>query len=60
MDRLTAKKLFNLEHTIVKTLLEKYVYPWEVIPKIREFISLLGESLDVREYEKVGECVYIS
>ena len=60
MDRLTVKRLFNLENTVAKSMLEKHIYPWEIIPKIRDCIFLLGEALDVREYEKVGECVYIS
>lgn len=60
MDRLTTKKLFSLENTIAGSLLNKTIYPWEAIPKIRDYILLLGEALDVREYERVGECVYIS
>ncbi len=60
MDRLTTKKLFSLENTIASSLLNKTIYPWEAIPKIRDYILLLGDALDVREYEKVGECVYIS
>ncbi len=60
MDRLTVKRLFDLKNTVAKGLIEKSIYPWEIIPKIRDYILLLGESLDVREYEKVGECVYIS
>ncbi len=60
MDRLTVKKLFNLENTLAKDLLEKCVYPWDIIPKIRDYILLIGNVLDVREYEKIGESVYIS
>lgn len=60
MDRLTTKKLLSLENTIASGLLDKIAYPWEAIPKIRDFILLLGDTLDVRYYEKIGECVYIS
>ena len=60
MDRLTTKKLFSLENTIASSLLNKTAYPWEAIPKIRDFILLIGDTLDVRNYEKMGECVYIS
>lgn len=60
MDRLTVKRLFDLKNTIASSLMEKSVYPWEIVPKIRDYILLLGESLDVREYEKTGDCVYIS
>ena len=60
MDRLTTNKLLSLENTITGSFLSKITYPWEAIPKIRDFIFLLGDTLDVRKYEKVGECVYIS
>ncbi len=60
MDRLTVKSLFDIESTIAKPLFESYVYPWEIIPKIRDYIFLIGETLDTREYAKMGESVYIS
>ena len=52
--------LFDTKNTLVGAFFEKSVFPWEIIPKIRELIMLVGDTLDVREYEKVGECVYIS
>lgn len=60
MERLITSKLLSCESTIVGSFLEKINYPWEIIPKIKEIILLLGGALDVREYEKVGESVYIS
>ena len=60
MDKLTIKSLFDLENTIARPLLEKATFPWEIIPKIRDFILLLGDTLDVREYEKIEKSVYIS
>ena len=60
MNRLTVENFFDYENTIAKPLFKKHVYPWEIIPKIRDCILLFGECLDVREYEKVGKSVYIS
>lgn len=60
MDKLITKALFNLENTIAKSLLDKTNHPWEAIPKIRDYILFLDSSLDVREYKKMGESVYIS
>lgn len=60
MDRLTTKRLLNLENTIAKGLLKATIYPWEAIPKIRDYIFMLFSALDAREYEKIGECIYIS
>lgn len=60
MTDLTIEKLYTLEETIAKDIFEKAVYPWEVLPKIGEFILQLGKTLDEAEYEKVGEDIWIA
>ena len=35
-------------------------YPWEVLPKIHDFILLLGAGLSGEEYEKKGEDIWIA
>ena len=52
--------LFSLENTIAKELLNKFTYPWEVLPEIENFIINLGKSLDKEEYELVGENIWIA
>ena len=59
MEECKIKNLYNLDETIAKSLLEKYVYPWEVLPHISEFILELGKTLSDDEYKKVGENVWI-
>ena len=59
MENLKISNLFNLEETIAKKLLEKYEYPWEVLPHIEEFIIELGKSLDKKEYEQIGDNMWI-
>ena len=59
MEDIKISNLFNLDETIAKKLLEKYEYPWEVLPHIEEFILELGKSLDKNEYEKIGDNVWI-
>ena len=59
MEDIKISNLFNLDETIAKNLLEKYEYPWEVLPHIEEFILELGKSLDKNEYEKIGDNVWI-
>lgn len=59
-ENLTIKELYTLEETIAKDLLEKATYPWEVLPKISQFILDLGASLPEEEYTKVGENVWIA
>ena len=60
MEECKIKNLYNLEETIAKELLEKSIYPWEVLPNIGDYILKLGETLDKEEYEKVGENVWIA
>lgn len=43
-------KLYDLEHTLAKPLLEKFTYPWEALPEIGAFVELLGASLPAGEY----------
>lgn len=59
-EKLTIKELYSLEETIAKDLFEKASYPWEVLPKISQFILDLGASLPEEEYTKVGEDVWIA
>ena len=60
MDRLKISSLYNLEETIAKELFQSVTYPWEVLPKISEFILKLGESLDPEIYEKRGENIWVA
>ena len=60
MKNCKIKNLYNLEETIAKDLLESAIYPWEVLPKIEEFIISLGKTLDKNEYEEKGENIWIA
>ena len=60
MESITIKQLYSLEQTIAKELLEKFTYPWEVLPHIGEYILELGQNQPQEEYEKVGEDVWIA
>ena len=57
MKELMVKELYTLNETIAK---EGVTYPWEVLPKISEFIIKLGETLPEEEYEKRGTNVWIA
>lgn len=52
------KELLNLDATIAKELFEECNHPWEVLPKIKEFILKLIPTLG-DEYEEVDENVYV-
>lgn len=59
MEDCKITNLYNLDESIAKPLLEKYTYPWEVLPHIEEFILELGKGLNKEEYEQIGENVWI-
>ena len=60
MEQLTVKELYNLDETIAKDIFEDVIYPWEVLPKISEFIVDLGKCLPEEEYEKRGENIWVA
>ena len=60
MEKLMIKNLFDLDKTIAKDIFEGAVYPWEVLPKIKEFIVKLGNTLDPEVYEKRGEDIWVA
>ena len=59
VKQVTIKELYDLTETAAKPLLESITYPWEALPKIKDFIIELGNSLDPEEYEKRGENIWI-
>lgn len=56
----TIQDLYTLEQTIATELLEKYTYPWEVLPHIGEYIKELGKTLDKNVFEEKGENIWIA
>ncbi len=52
--------LYTLEETIAKDIFEGAVYPWEVLPKIGDFIVKLGNTLPEDKYEKREGNVWIA
>jgi len=59
IEEIKIKNLFSLDQTIAKELLEKYEYPWEVLPHIEEFILELGKKLPSDEYILRDENVWV-
>ena len=37
-EEMTVAKMYNLNETIAKDIFERVTYPWEVLPKISDFI----------------------
>ncbi len=60
MEECKVSNLYNLKETIAQKIFEEVTYPWEVLPKIEEFIIELGKTLNENEYEKKGENIWIA
>ncbi len=54
------KELYTLDETIAKEIFEGAVYPWEILPKIGDFIIRLGSTLPEEKFEKRGENIWIA
>ncbi len=62
MDKITYitnRELFDLSHTVASELFEKTTYPFEVLPKIGDFIEKLSKTLDENQFNKIGDKVFI-
>lgn len=60
MEKLTIKKLYDLDHTIAKDLFESITYPWEVLPKIKDYILELGATLDADKFDKIADDIWVA
>lgn len=60
MKELQISSLYSLEETIAADLFDGATYPWEVLPKIKEFIIELGKTLPADKYEEVKENVWVA
>jgi NDP-sugar pyrophosphorylase family protein len=60
MENIKIKDMYSLDETIAKDFLEKFDYPWEVLPHIKEYIVELGNSLPSDIYEKRGDDIWIA
>lgn len=60
MNECKISNLYNLDETIAKKIFNGCEYPWEVLPKIKDFIIELGQTLSSEEYNKIGENIWIA
>lgn len=60
MEDCKIENLYNLDETIAQKIFEGITYPWEVLPKINDFIIELGNTLSEEEYNKIEEDIWIA
>lgn len=60
MKEAKITELYDLKETIAAKLFEGAEYPWELLPKIHDFIIELGKSLPADIYEERGENIWVA
>ncbi len=60
MAAITITDLYDLQETIAGELFRGATYPWEVLPRIHDFILELGPKLPADVYEQRGEDVWVA
>ncbi|MBR3816634.1 MAG: UDP-N-acetylglucosamine pyrophosphorylase [Clostridia bacterium] len=56
---LETKELLSLDKSDAGDFLARFTFPWQALPHIRDFIISFGKSLDEREYELLGENIWV-
>ena len=51
--------LYDLFHTMAKDLLERFTFPWEVLPHIEAYILEIGAGLSREDYEERENHVWV-
>lgn len=59
-DQLQIEHLLDLRETIAADIFENCTYPWEVLSGIKEEILKIGATLSEKEYNQLGEDVWIA
>ncbi len=60
MHLIRIPSLFDTQETIADKLLANILYPWEVLPKIHDFILELGPTLPKEDYEQIEDKIWIA
>ena len=60
MENAKIKSLYNLEETIAGEYLAQFIYPWEALKGISDFIKKLGPTLDPEKFEQRGEDIWVA
>ena len=60
MTEWRIEDLYDLKETIAVDIFDGLKFPWEVLPKIKDFIVKLGETLPEDRYERKGENIWIA
>lgn len=56
----TVGELYDVSHTIAADLFRPDAYPWELLDSIKDFITVLGRTLNPDVYEDLGGGIYVA
>jgi NDP-sugar pyrophosphorylase family protein len=59
-SELSVQALFDLSQTQATSLLSSVHYPWEALPRIKDFILEIGPLLPKSEYEQIAAGIWIA
>lgn len=59
-NEIKASALWDLSHTAARRLIEGFEYPWEALDGLKDFITMLGKSLDGEKYRSAGDGIWIA
>ncbi|NLC83885.1 MAG: UDP-N-acetylglucosamine pyrophosphorylase [Ruminococcaceae bacterium] len=59
-NAIRIETLLDLSQTIAADLFRDLTYPWEALPKLKDFIRKLGTTLPANEYEQRAEDIWIA
>ena len=60
MQYTTVSELFDLSHTIAAPLLRQSETPWQALPRLKEFVWVLGAQLPAAEFDSPEPGVWIA
>ena len=60
VKEITINELYSLDQTIAAKLFDDATYPWEVLPKIHDFILELGATLSADKFDKIGDDIWVA
>ncbi|GAB6160200.1 acyltransferase [Howardella ureilytica] len=53
-----SEELFSLEQSLFGHFLKECKYPWEILPRIGEYIIEIGEKLPGDKYDQIGDYIW--
>mgnify|MGYP002509885779 CR=1 FL=1 len=55
-----SEELFSLEQSLFGHFLKECNYPWEILPRIGEYIIEIGEKLPGDKYDQIGDYIWVA